>query len=61
MSLTKVIETTNTFIKIMTYEELFTFENLNNAFYEVSRISQWKEKTQVYKMNLLTNSVSMAK
>ena len=59
MSLTKVIETTNTFIKIMTYEELFTFENLNNAFYEVSRISQWKEKTQVYKMNLLINDLEL--
>lgn len=59
MSLTKVIETINTFIKIMTYEELFTFENLNNAFYEVSRISQWKEKTQAYKMNLLINNLQL--
>lgn len=59
MPLTKVIETINTFIKIMTYEELFTFENLNNAFYEVSRISQWKEKTQLYKMNLLINNLEL--
>ncbi len=59
MSLTKVIETINTFIKIMTYEELFTFENLNNAFYEVSKISQWKEKTQLYKMNLLINNLEL--
>lgn len=43
----------------MTYEELFTLENLNNAFYEVSRISQWKAKTQVYRMNLLINNLEL--
>lgn len=43
----------------MTYEELFTFEHLNTAFYEVSRISQWKEKTQFYKMNLLENNLEL--
>lgn len=43
----------------MTLEELFTFENLNNAFYETARISQWKESTQRYKANLLVNNIQL--
>lgn len=43
----------------MTLEELFTLENLNNAFYECSKISRWKESTQRYQANLLLNNVQL--
>lgn len=43
----------------MTKEELFTLENLNNAFYETAKISQWKESTQRYKANLLINNIKL--
>ena len=43
----------------MTLYELTTLENLNNAFYECSRISYWKESTQRYKANLLLNNIEL--
>lgn len=43
----------------MTFEELFTLENLNNAFYESEKASYWKESTQRYKANLLINNVKL--
>lgn len=43
----------------MTFEELFTLKNLNNAFYESEKASYWKESTQRYKANLLINNVNL--
>lgn len=43
----------------MTLEELTTLEKLNDAFYECSRISHWKESTQRYKANLLVNNIGL--
>lgn len=43
----------------MTIKELTTLENLNNAFYECAKISQWKETTQRYKSNLLENNLKL--
>ena len=43
----------------MTLEEIFTFENLNNAFYESAKISHWKDSTQRYKANLLCNNIEL--
>lgn len=43
----------------MTLEEIFTLENLNNAFYEGSKISHWKDSTQRYKTNLLLNNIKL--
>ena len=43
----------------MTFEELFTLENLNNAFYSCSKISQWKERTQRYKATMLLRNVEL--
>ena len=40
----------------MTIDELFTLENLNNAFHECSRIAHWKESSQRYRANLLMNN-----
>lgn len=45
----------------MTLEELFTLENLNNAFYKSSRLSYWKESTQRYNANLLINNIKLQK
>lgn len=45
----------------MTLEELFTLENLNNAFYKSSRLSYWKESTQRYNTNLLVNNIKLQK
>ena len=43
----------------MTIKEVFTFENLNKAFGESARISQWKEATQRYKVNLFVNNMEL--
>ena len=43
----------------MTIEELTTLENLNDAFYKCSKISNWKESTQRYKSNLLLNNLKL--
>ena len=43
----------------MTLEELTTLDKLNDAFYNVTQISNWKESVQKYKMNLLSNNVSL--
>ena len=43
----------------MTIEELFTLENLNNAFCECSQISHWKESTQRYRTNLLLRNIEL--
>lgn len=43
----------------MNFKELFTFENLNNAFYETAKISYWKEATQRYKANLFHNNLEL--
>lgn len=45
----------------MNLEELFTLENLNNAFYKSSRLSYWKESTQRYNANLLVNNTKLQK
>lgn len=44
---------------INSLEELFTLENLNNAFYEESQASYWKEQTQRYRANLLINNTKL--
>ena len=41
---------------VMTLEEIFTLENLNNAFYQGKKISHWKDTTQRYQSNLLMNN-----
>lgn len=51
--------TTRLFFLIMTLKDLFTLENLNDAFYESSKISHWKEATQKYKSNLLINNIKL--
>ena len=43
----------------MTIDELFTLENLNNAFHECSRIAHWKESSQRYRANLLMNNAEL--
>ena len=43
----------------MTIHELTTLENLNNAFYECSKLSHWKETTHRYKANLLINNIEL--
>ena len=43
----------------MDLEELFTLENLNEAFYESAKISYWKDSTQRYRANLLPNNVKL--
>lgn len=43
----------------MTLEEIFTLENLNNAFYQSSKISHWKDNTQRYKSILLIKNIEL--
>ena len=43
----------------MKLEDIFTLENLNNAFYDGSKISHWKDTTQRYKANLLANNIKL--
>lgn len=43
----------------MTLEELTTLDKLNDAFYDCSKISWWKEGTQRYKVNLLINNTKL--
>lgn len=43
----------------MDLEELFTLENLNEAFYESAKISYWKDSTQRYRANLLPNNIKL--
>lgn len=43
----------------MNLEELFTLENLNEAFYESAKISYWKDSTQRYRANLLLNNIKL--
>lgn len=43
----------------MDLEELFTLENLNEAFYESAKISYWKDSTQRYRANLLPSNVKL--
>ena len=45
----------------MNLEELFTLENMNNAFYKCAKISHWKESTQRYQSNLLPNNIKLQK
>lgn len=44
---------------IMTLEELTTLEKLNDAFYEYSKASLWKESTQKHLSELLLNNVKL--
>ena len=44
---------------IMTLEDIFTLENLNEAFYASSKISHWKDSTQRYNANLLLNNIQL--
>lgn len=39
--------------------ELTTLEKLNNAFYQCTKISAWKETSQRYKANLLVNNIQL--
>ena len=51
---------TNTYSQnIMTLEELTTLEKLNDAFYEYSKASLWKESTQKHLSELLLNNVKL--
>lgn len=50
---------TITRLRHMTIEELTTLEKLNNAFYQSAKASHWKEATQRYKANLLTNNLDL--
>lgn len=59
MCLATASGTVNAFIYIMTLKELTTLEKLNNAFYECSKVSYWKESTQRYKANLLMNNLRL--
>ncbi len=43
----------------MTLEELVSLKHLNDAFYQCSIISSWKESTQRYRMNLLLNNLTL--
>lgn len=43
----------------MNLEELFTLENLNEAFHESAKISYWKDSTQRYGANLLLNNIKL--
>ena len=43
----------------MELEQLFTLENMNNAFYKCAKISHWKESTQRYQANLLPNNIKL--
>ena len=58
MCLAKASDTINILL-FMTLEELTTLDKLNEAFYECSRISKWKESTQRYKSNLLLNNIQL--
>lgn len=40
-------------------EKITTLEKLNNAFYSCSKGSRWKEATQRYQANLLTNNLQL--
>lgn len=46
-------------IIMITMEEIFTLENLNDAFYKSSKASHWKESTHRYRSNLLINNVRL--
>ena len=60
MCLTTVNDTiTYPQITNMTLEELTTLDKLNDAFYDCSKISWWKEGTQRYKVNLLINNTKL--
>lgn len=43
----------------MTLKDIFTLENVNNAFYKVSEKTMWKESIQRYKSNLLLNNLEL--
>lgn len=43
----------------MKLEELFSLKNLNWAFYECTKQSRWKESTQRYEMNMLSNNIQL--
>lgn len=43
----------------MTLTELTTLNNLNDAFYECTKISKWKESTQKYEQSLLINNLKL--
>ena len=44
---------------IFVMEELFTFEKLNNAFYQCYKASHWKTSTQRYEANLFLNNAKL--
>lgn len=46
-------------IIMITMEEIFTLENLNDAFYKSSKASHWKESVHRYRSNLLINNVKL--
>jgi len=43
----------------MSLEDIFTLESMNNAFYQGSKISHWKDTTQRYQSNLLLNNINL--
>ena len=49
------------YLFLMELEQLFTLENMNNAFYKCAKISHWKESTQRYQANLLPNNIKLQK
>ncbi len=45
----------------MKIEELFTIDNICNAFYKCAKVSYWKESTQRFKQNLLLEASELRK
>ena len=43
----------------MTIEELTDLDKLNEAFYQCSKISHWKESTQKYRLNIIENNLKL--
>lgn len=46
---------------MLTLEDLFTLENLNWAFEDVTKRSKWKYKVQQYRANILSNNIKLQK
>lgn len=47
--------------RLMTFEEAFSFEELNKAFYKCKRGVAWKESIQKYEAKLFENNLKLSK